>query len=197
MRHMSVALMLLAVVAFVLRRRRKGSFLLDLPSTALMVSLLLLILTPSKWPFHFGTLLGIVALAVAAEAARLRGEAQRSDRWSARPFFAIGLAILAATWAWSPRGPWNALDLQSLDWILGFEKRISLATLAGLVPLLLLGAAGFVALARNRRDRLRDVPWRVASWTAGALAIPVIAFTAGVLVLDTAKTDSWTLARRT
>ena len=196
MRHMSVALMLLAVVAFVLRRRRKGSFLLDLPSTALMVSLLLLILTPSKWPFHFGTLLGIVALAVAAETARLRGEAQRSDRWRALPFFAIGLAILAATWAWSPRGPWNALDLQSLDWILGFEKRISLATLAGLVPLLLLGAAGFVALARNRRDRLRDVPWRVASWTAGALAIPVIAFTAGVLVLDTAKTDSWTLARQ-
>ncbi len=196
MRHMSVALMMLAVVAYVFRRRRNGGFLLDLTSVALIVSLLLLIATPSKRPWHFGTMLGIIALAVAAETARLQGEAKRSDRWRVLPFFAIGVAVIAATWAWSPRGPWNNQDLQSLDWILAFEKRISLATLAGLLPLILLGVAAFVELARNRRDRLRDVPWRVASWTAPALAIPVIAFTAGVLVVDTAKTDSWTLARQ-
>ncbi len=196
MRHMSVVLMLFAVGAFVSRRRRGGHHLLDLPSTALIVSLVLLVATPSKWPFHFGALLGIVAVAVAVETARLRREARRSDRWRVLPFFAIGGAVVAAAWAWSPRGPWNALDLQSLDWILGFEKRISLATLASLVPLILLGGAGFVVLARDRRDRLRDVPWRVASWTAPALAVPVIAFTAGVLVVDTAKTESWTLARQ-
>jgi len=196
MRHMSVALMLLAVVAFVLRRRRNEQILLDLPSLALIVSLALLIATPSKRPWHFGTLLGVIALAVAAETVRLHREARRSDRWRALPFFAIGAAVFTAAWAWSPRGPWNALDLQSLDWILGFERRISLATLAGLVPLILLGAAGFVELARDRRDRLRDVPWHVASWTGPALAVPVIAFTVGVLVADTAKTDSWTLARQ-
>jgi len=196
MRHMSVALMMLAVAAYVLRRRRSGKVLLDLPSLALLVSLLLLIATPSKWPFHFGTMLGVVALAVAAETARLRGEANRSDRRRALPFFAIGAAVFTATWAWSPRAPWNALDLQSLDWILGLERRFSLATLAGLLPLFLLGVAALAELARDRRDRLRDVPWRVASWTAPALAVPVIAFTAGVLVVDTAKTDSWTLARQ-
>ena len=196
MRHVSVALMMLAVVAYLLRRRRKGSFMLDLPSAALSVSLVLLIATPSKRPWHFGTLLAVIALAVAAETARLRGEAKRSDRWRALPFLAIVVAVFAAAWAWSPRGPWNNLDLQSLDWILAFERRISLATLASLLPLILLGVAAFVELARDRRDRLRDVPWRVASWTAPALAIPVIAFTAAVLVADTVKTDSWTVARQ-
>jgi len=196
MRHVSVALMLLAVVAYLLRRRRKGSFMLDLPSAALFVSLVLLVATPSKRPWHFGTMLGVIALAVAAETARLRGEAKRSDRWRVLPFFAIGVAVFTAAWAWSPRGPWNNLDLQSLDWILAFERRISLATLASLIPLILLGVAAIVELARDRRDRLREVPWRVASWTAPALAIPVIAFTAAVLVVDTAKTDSWTLARQ-
>jgi len=196
MRHMSVALMLLAVVAYVLRRRRNGQILLDLPSLALIVSLVLLIATPSKRPWHFGTLLGLIALAIATETARLRSEAERPDRWRALPFFAIGTVVVVATWAWSPRGPWNALDLQSLEWIFGFEQRISLATLAGLVPLFLLGIAGFVELAQDRRDRLRDAPWRIAWWTAPALALPVIAFTAAVLVADTAKTDTWTLARQ-
>ena len=196
MRHMSVALMMLAVAAYVFRRRRNGGFLLDLTSVALIVSLLLLIATPSKRPWHFGTMLGIIALAVAAEMARLQGEAKRSDRWRVLPLFAIGVAVFAATWAWSPRGPWNTQDLQSLDWILAFEKRISLATLAGLLPLILLAVAAFVELARDRRDRLRDVPWRVASWTAPALAMPVIAFTAAVLVADALKTDSWTVTRQ-
>ncbi len=196
MRHVSVAVMMLAVAAYLLRRRRKGSVLLNLPSAALSVSLVLLVATPSKRPWHFGTMLGIVAVAVAAETARLRGEAKRSDRWRLLPFFAIAVAVFAAAWAWSPRGPWNNLDLQSLDWILAFERRISLATLASLLPLVLLGVATFVELARDRRDRLRDVPWRVALWTAPALAIPVIAFTAGVLVADAAKTDSWTVTRQ-
>jgi len=196
MRHVSVALMMLAVVAYIFRRRRNGGSLLDLTSLALIVSLVLLVATPSKRPWHFGPMLGIIALAVAAETARLQGEARRSDRWRVLPFFAIGVAVFAATWAWSPRGPWNNNDLETLDWILGFERRISLATLAGLLPLLLLGVAGFVELARDRRDRLREVLWRVASWTAPALAIPVIAFTAAVLVADAIKTDSWTVSRQ-
>jgi len=194
MRHVSVALMALAAVAYLLRRRRNGSFLLDLPSLTLLVSLVLLVATPSKRPWHFGTLLGVTALAIATETARLRGEARRSDRSRALPLFAIGGAILAATWAWSPRGPWNNLDLQSLEWILGFERQVSLATLAGLFPLVLFGVVGFVDVARGRD--LREVPWRVASWAAPVLAIPVIALTTGVLVADAAKTDSWTVTRQ-
>ncbi len=196
MRHLSVALMALAVVAYIFRRRRTRGFLLDLPSAALLVSILLLVATPSKRPWHFGTLLGITALAVASETVRLRSEARRSDRRPVLPFLAIGTAVVAASWAWSPRGPWNNLDLQSLDWILGFERRISLSTLAGLLPLILFAVAIFFELARDRRDRLRKVPWRVASWTAPMLALPVIAFTAGVLVVDAAKTDSWTVTHQ-
>jgi hypothetical protein len=196
MRHMYVALLALAVVAYVLRRRRTVPVLLNLPSVALAVSLVLLVFTPSKRPWHFGTMLGIAAVAVAVETMRLRSEARRSDRGRALPFLAVGAAVFAASWAWSPRGPWNNLDLQTLDWILGFERRMSLTTLAGILPLVLLGVATFFELARHHRDRLPDVPWRVASWTVPALAVPVIAFTAGVLIVDAARTDSWTVTRQ-
>jgi hypothetical protein len=196
LRRESVALIGLALLAYLFRKRRQGAVLLDLPTSALAVSLLLLIATPAKLPFHFGTLIGLAAVAVAAETARLRDERERSRGWSARPFLAIGAATLAAAWSWTPRLFWNDLDLRTLDWTLGFESRIGLSNLAVAVPLVLLLGTGFVQLLRGRRSHLDRVPWSVVSWTAPALAIPLIVFTIGVLVADAAKTDSWTLARQ-
>ena len=60
----------LAVLAFLLRRRRERASL-DLASASLGVALRLLIATPSKWPWHFGALVGIAAVAVASETIRL------------------------------------------------------------------------------------------------------------------------------
>ena len=196
LRRASVALIGLAVLALVMRRRRAGRALLDIPATTLAVGLLLLIATPSKWPWHFGALLGIAALAVAAETARLRDEAARSPGWRAWPFLAIGVAIVAAAWSWSPRNSWGLLDLRTLDWTLGLERWLPISTLAVALPLLLLVGATLVAVTRGRRRQAREIPWRVASWTAAALAAPLIAFTAAILVADTAKTSSWTLARQ-
>ena len=196
LRRASVALIGLAVLAFVMRRRRAGRALLDIPATTLAVGLFLLIATPSKWAWHFGALLGIAALAVAAETARLRDEAARSPGWRAWPFLAIGVAIVAAAWSWSPRNSWGLLDLRTLDWTLGLERWLPISTLAVALPLLLLVGATLVAVTRGRRRQAREIPWRVASWTAAALAAPLIAFTAAILVADTAKTSSWTLARQ-
>jgi len=194
LRRESVALMALAVLVYLLRSRREKRILLDLPATGLAVALLLLIPTPSKWPWHFGALLGIAAIAVATETARLRDDARHSPGWSARPLIVVGAAVVAAAWSWSPRRAWTDLDLQTLDWTLGFESSdINLSKLGGLAPLALLAGAGLFELVRGRRERIREIPWSVASWTAPVLAIPLIAFTVGVLVTDAARTRSWTL----
>ncbi len=197
LRRESVALMLLAVLAYVVRSRRERRVPLDVPALALGLGLLLLVATPSKWPWHFGTLIGIAAIAVAVETARLGEEARRARGWSARPFLVIGAAVVAAAWSWSPRHLWSDLDLRTLGWTLGFETSlVNLAKLAGAIPLALLAALGAAELIRGNGRRLPEVPWRVARWMAPVLAVPLVAFTVGVLVTDAVRTSSWTLARQ-
>ncbi len=197
-RRLWVALSLLAVLAYLLRPRgRPSGPMLGLPAAGLGVALVMLIPTPSKLPWHFGCLIGLAALALAAETERLVHVAKRSRSWHVRPFVILGAAMLAAAWAWFPRNAWGELDLRTMDWTLGLEDRLTLAKAAGITPVLLLGALALVELARRRRLReLHDVPWRAALLTVPLLTIPLIAFTTGVLVADTAKTSSWTLLRQ-
>ena len=196
LRRASVALIVLAAVAFVARPRRAGSNpLLDFPGVTLVCALGLLVLTPSKWPWHFGAVLAIAAVAVAAESARIRDQASRSRRWSRWPFFAVGAACVAAAWSWWIRTSWGGVDLRTLDWTPAFESWLPLSHLATALPLLLLGAA--LVRARFRREpQLPAIPWRVASWTAPLVSVPLIVFTAAVLIADTAKTPGWTLGRQ-
>jgi hypothetical protein len=194
-RRASVALAALAVLAFVVRRRRHREPLLDLPAASLGVALVLLLATPSKHPWHFGALIGLVALAVPIEARRLRLEATERQGWTARPFVAIGAVVVAIAWSWSPRFAWNGVDLRTLDWTLGFEKWVSLSQLAVALPLAVLAAA-LLAGALRRNARLWRNPSGVASWTGVLFAAPLVAFTLAVLASDAAKTHSWTLARQ-
>lgn len=196
LRRAFVVLVLLAVAAFVLRQERTRRGLLDFPAWALAVGLVLLVATPSKWPSHFGALIGIGGLAIAAEAARLRTDGRRSTGWQAWPLLAIAAAFLAATWSWWERDSWNPLDLRTLDWESNFVYRFGLSQLGVLLPVLLLAASLVIALARGQRGELYRVPWRVASWIPAAVAIPVLLFTVGVLVVDAAKTSSWTVTRQ-
>jgi len=191
-----VALAFLAILAYLLRRRpdRQG-VLLGLPGASLGIALLLLIATPSKLPWHFGSLIGIAALALAAETARLRQDARGAEGWQLRPLLVIGAAMVAAAWSWSPRNAWADLDLRTLQWTLGIEKRLTLAKVAGVAPLALLLLFAAIYAVR-RRSRLHDAPWRAAVWTVPVVAVPLIAFTVGVLIADAAKTHSWTLARQ-
>jgi len=195
LRRGSVVLIALAVLAFLLRRRRSTRTLLDLPASALGASLVLLIATPSKWAWHFGALIGIAAVAVAAETIRLRDEAARSEGWHVRPFLVLGAVSLAGAWLWSPRSPWSRLDLRTLDWTLGIESSFPFHGLALVLPFLALVLAGMIGLTRGR-PWLRRAPWRTAAWSAPLLAVPAIVFTLGVLVADSEKTDSWTLTRQ-
>ena len=191
-----VALAVLAVLSFLLRRRRHGDGALDICGATLAAGLALLVATPSKWGWHFGALVGIAAVAVASETTHLREEARQSLGWRARPFLILVVAMLAAAWSWSPRTAWALLDLRTFDWILGLEARLSLSKLVFLLPPLLLGGAAIFELARQRRSRVPEAPWRVATWTGPIVAIPAIAFTLALLVADNVKTDAWTLARQ-
>jgi hypothetical protein len=191
-----VALSILTVVAFLLRRRRtRNSELLDLPAAALGIGLVLLVATPSKLPWHFGTLLALAAVAIAAETGRLRDDANEARGRQMRPLLVIAAAVVAAAWSWSPRNTWSDLDLRTLSWTIGLEQRISFAKLAAATPLLLLGVFAAWEALRRRRG-LPGAAWRTAIWTAPLLAAPLIAFTIGVLVVDALKTSSWTLTRQ-
>jgi hypothetical protein len=167
---------------------------LDLPATALAIALVLLVATPSKHPWHFGALLGLAALAVAAETARFRADATTVG-WHLRPFLVVAGASLAIAWSWAPRQHWNALDLRTLDWTPSFESFVGLATLSVALPFVVLVGAGLREVVGGRHP-LHALPWRVAAWTAPLLALPLVAFTLMLLAADTAKTESWTLGRQ-
>lgn len=191
LRRISVALIGLAALAFLLRRRRERDVLLDFPATTLIAGLVLLIATPSKWPSHFGTLLGVAAVAFCCETARVRMEGRRSGGWQAWPFVAVAAAAGGVTWAWLSREEWNVVDLRTLDWTPGFPAH----RLAAAVPLLVLAGALVVARLR-RRDRMHAVPWRVAAWIGPLVAVPVFVFTSAMILVDAGRTSSWTLVRQ-
>ena len=187
-----VAIMGLAVLAFVFRRRRERTAL-DLPAASLGISLVLLIATPSKWPWHFGALVGLAAVAVAAETIRLRQDAAKANGWDARPFVVTGAAVLGLVWAAGLREPWNRDDLRSLNWGWSPSTRFSVAFGVGFGLLLLIGA---VAASRYKRRPITDAPWYLATSAGLVVMLPLIAFTVGVLAIDAAKTDGWTLTRQ-
>jgi cell wall arabinan synthesis protein len=194
LRRLWVVLALLAVFAYLLRPRGEDARpTLGLPAAAVGVSLLLLIVTPSKLPWHFGVLIGLAAVALAAETARLVAEPRR---WHVRPFLVVAAGVVAAAWAWGPRLAWSTLDLRTLHWTLGVERHLTFAKAAGAVPVLVLLALAVFAFARRRSRRLEDVPWRAAAWIVPAVTVPLLAFTVGVFAADAAKTSSWTLARQ-
>ena len=195
LRRASVALIGLTLLAFLLRRRRERE-LIDFPARVLAGGMLLLVATPSKWPSHFGALLGIAAIAAACEAARIRAEGLRATRWQLWPFAAIGTIAVAVSWAWLEREDWNVADLSTLDWTPGFESWLPIARLAALLPLLALATGLLVERRRRPGGDRYAVPWRVAAWAGPLVALPLIAFTVAVIVADTAKTGGWTLARQ-
>lgn len=189
MRRGAVALMLLATIAFLFRFDRSARPRLDLASRSLVIALLLLVLTPSKWPWHFGALTALVAVAAASESARWRNGSQRLTR----SLVGVGVIVVAALWSWSPRGAWNAIDLRTLDWTLPFETVVPVPALAVTLPLVVLLFA--LATGRRRGRSGTDVSSSIASWGAPLLAVPLIVFTIGLLVVDAAVTESWSLPR--
>lgn len=192
LRRASVALLLAAVLGYLLRPNRSTARLLDLPAASLGVALLLLIPTPSKWAWHFGALTGIAALAVAAEIARVRISAS-----VVRPLLALVVAVLVTGWSWSPRVNWSSgLDLRTYDWTLSLEDRIPLVRLVSALPLLVLAACAAVLFVRRGLPAVRAAPRMLVPFLVPMAVVPLLVFNLAVLVQDARATPQWTLARQ-
>ena len=202
LRRVSVGLMLVGVGAFLVRSRRRWSGVQSLPGRALLVGLVLLALTPSKWPWHFGGLLALVALVVAVELRRVdagpppAGDSVRARGTAVMRMVAVmaGTAVVMA-WAWSGSLPWTALDLRTQRWWKGAVNLlpVDLSSIATWIGIALVSWGG-VAVYRRWRSESRT--WSPPEVLAIVSAVVVVGYTASMLLVDVVRTDGWTFGRQ-
>jgi hypothetical protein len=182
-RRLSLALLVVAAAASVFWSRRGKKILIE-PARSVAISLVLLAFVTSKWPWHFGTLAALGAVAVAVEAARLV-HALRSNVRIASSLLVVSAAFL---WAWRAPDGWSPLDLQRQAWSQVFNLRV-------LTALAVLGcAAAAVGMRRTGTPFAAVFPGMPgAILAAGSLA--VVGLTVALLALDAARSP-WSITRQ-
>jgi hypothetical protein len=195
-RRLFVFLAVLAVVAYAARRDRVRHWSLDLPALSTIAALVFLAVTPSKWPWHFGTLVGLAAVAFAVELARfLRFDGVSRLGAIVRSALAVILVVLGTTWAWVNPTPWNVLDLRAHEPTVRLGA-LDVASLKYWVAALVLVFAVLSAWSLLRRRAVGDVPRQVAAWIVPVVSALVIAVSLGTTIDDAAGFPGWTLARQ-
>lgn len=157
-RRLSLALLLLATLSALTRSRPGRGSLSATPGYTLAIALVLLAFVPSKWPWHFGTLAALGAVAAAAEVANLATASREEATWPLRQLAALVAVGTACLWAWWGPIAGSSLELQKLSWRDGFNHY---PWLFGIPAVAL--AAGLAAILQARRGRDRT------SWAAAAL----------------------------
>jgi hypothetical protein len=191
LRHLSLALLIFPLLAYVARGRKRRVGISSLPARTLAVGLLLLALVSSKWPWHFGALWAAGAIAAAVEVERLIREREGvkgriHQKWMLLAFGG------AAVWAWGATGKWTAwLDLQRLTWADAFGARGY-----GLVviPLLLSGALVLRSFWKRRGKGLNVLSSGVA-WMVPVVSAALISVTVVTLAVD-AAISQWSPTRQ-
>ena len=131
--------MVVSVVAVLTRVRSVPTMVSLLPARSVGIGLALLAFIPSKWPWHFGALAAMTAVALAAEVQRLADEREQGPR-TIRPIAALVLISLVALDAWTAPGiSAIAIDLQRLDWRDGFNSNTWLIAWLLLLAVFLIG----------------------------------------------------------
>ena len=195
MRRLSLGLLILTVFAWT-RKRASGSAvgsspaISSLPAVTLALGLLSLAFVPSKWPWHFGGLIAIGAVAAATEVERFVRE-RRVDRSEIRSLVALVAVASIALWSWQAAGSLGTIDLQEASWrwlfgLGGYDW--SLVLLA-----LIVVSAPFLLLARygtSFRLSSLDLGWPVA-----AASLAAVVATAAILIIDAASAP-WTPIRQ-
>ena len=168
----------------------------DLPATMLAVALALLVLTPSKLPWHFGALTGLAALTIGAEVARIRRDGSDSRGWQIRAYLITGASIVATylgvvspRFLESVRSPHAHLDTWPRR---GFFLHHSCPRDSGRRCH---GGDGHERptqrTVHGRADRMASRHGRFRS-----RVVPMICFTVGVLADDSRRTVGWTLTKQ-
>ena len=183
-RRLSLALLVLAALAWLGRWRSRGVRVLAEPARAVALGLVLLAFVTSKWPWHFGTLAPLAAVALGAEAARLI----LAPAGRVRSIISLGLVVTAFVWAWQAPDGLSALDLQTFDWQRVFNNWTMLVVLGAGV------ATSWIWLHLRRSHRRLILPALPGVALAGA-ALLVVALTTIFLGIDAARAP-WSLPRQ-
>jgi hypothetical protein len=183
-RRLSLALLILVGLAWLLRPRRRTDGILAEPARAVAIALGLLAFVSSKWPWHFGTLAAIGAVAAGTEAARLRLAPGQLLRVAGSSAAVAGAAI----YAWLAPDGWSPLDLQELEWSVVFNGW----TLGAYA---VLGAVAVSLALRLPRSPAGATLSALPGWTLAATSVVVVALTASLLIVDAAESP-WSPARQ-
>jgi hypothetical protein len=182
-RRLSLALLVVAAAAYVFRSRRVKEILVE-PARSVAISLVLLAFVTSKWPWHFGTLAALGAVAVAVEAARL----VHAPRSTVRTAISLLAVSAAALWAWRAPDGWSPLDLQRQAWSQAFNLRV-------LTALVVLACAAAVVGARRRAIPLPELFPGMPGAIIATASFAVVGLTIALLALDAARSP-WSIARQ-
>lgn len=188
-RYLAVGFAAIAIISL-LSQRDRWTKTDAVPTWTLLLSLVLLALVPTKWVWHFGSLAGYVAVAMAFEFASWRRRLTRESTVLLIPVAMISAFVLVA--AAVAAEPWNSIDLRSLSWkgLSDGTRLVILGTASAAV------AVGSIVWVRRRRRPLREaVTVAMASMLVIASATAV-AFTIGLLAADAIVTDGWTFGRQ-
>ena len=189
-RRLSLALLVLSIVALLTRLRSVRTTVSGLPARSVAVGFVLLAFIPSKWPWHFGALAAIGAVAVAAEVERLVCERSSLGRRSTRSIPALALITAAALWAWAADGRWGPLDLQRMRWAPVFNVVVFVLCVAFVMTV-----ASVTRVRRVRRAQAVPSATSHVAWAVPLVSAAVISVTGGMLIVD-ASVTSWTPARQ-
>jgi arabinosyltransferase C len=203
-RRASVLFGLIAVVLFITRPARSRDAGYDLPVMSLMAGLVLMALTPSKWPWLLGALGGVAALAVATEVRRLGLEPRGSRSRNRRALLVVGATVVASAIAWRGGADFGVFTVRDVDFGKGGSGFLGV-DLSSPLPWLALVAGALVTCAvvaaLRRRLSVRSVLDRWLALT-GLWAVPVAAgvvvtATLGLFVTDAfARNPGWSLPRQ-
>jgi arabinosyltransferase B len=181
-RHLSLVLLLLCVAGLLTRGRAALCAHAAIPARSVAVGLLLLSFVPSKWPWHFGALAAMGAVAAAAELSHLSRTTFAGGRVVSVLNKVVGLAIVAAAaaWVWSENGSWNRFDLQELTWGDVFNPWTQLAMLAAIAIV----AALFVRPRKLGAAAVDRFLGQLLVWTVPVFSFAALGLTIGAFALD-------------
>lgn len=185
-----VALLGVAAAAFAITTTVRKRAWTSLPAGSLFIAIGLLTFTPSKWPWHFGSLIGLFAVAFALELRMFKKAARpRLQQW----IMAAGLA-LSATWAWRGSASYNRWDLRVLEWAPGGLAGFPVDLSTGLLWIgvaVVTTAIPFVWSTLDSKLKLSSL-----ELLTFAIALSLVVVTFGALVTDSIVTDGWTLTKQ-
>jgi hypothetical protein len=164
-RRLSLALLLLSTLSALTRRRLGHAGTSTTPGYTVAIGLGLLAFVPSKWPWHFGTLTAVGAVAMAAELAHLISSSRAPSTWPLRQLAALLAVSTACLWAWWGPIAGSPLELQTIRWSDAFNRY---PWLIGVPAIVCAAVISEVWQVRRRRDR---ATWaRAALWTLFGVA---------------------------